>query len=542
MAIFSAVTTACGRSGSEDLVRPLPIPSVVVDDSGDAGVGASLKFDARGMPHIAYHDIKERSLKYIYFAKTGGATGRWLPQIEIDVLDEFGLPTGQVTTIKGQVVDQGQKSSGDGVGKWSSLLLDRLNRPHVVYYDDDNKQLKYAWALYAWSDGSWSCYPEVTRDRQWCMVWLDPDALNVGRWVAALLDDSDRQDLHVAYVDATSRKVKYLTWCRLTSCGEGGVAWDPKVDGDRVAVAGAFVDPGALANGEQPSKTAIALSRSDAEEGPDTLYILYYDPNQTALGRPDGNLRLARKVRLGGEWEILQLDDLLPGAKTPGDKTPSDVGQWASLTVDLRGRLHISYTDALSGDLKYLVYSPALTRWYPRFRTIKNFDRGTLQVLREDAPTTAEGSANIVLVSEQSLAEVTQPEGQEVIEETVGQVVEDGTGPGTGLESTIAMGPNGRPLVSYRDGATGDLKLAVQLPTRVNEAGVSEGTSWEILTIDTPKIVGLWSSMASFTYSQEVLEGWVIGVAYEGFEQKADGALVRRLLFRVFNPFVMPML
>lgn len=523
LAASAACIAACGRAGSHDSVRPLPVPSIVVDDSSDAGIGASLKFDVRGMPHLTYYDLKEKGLKYIYFAKTAEGAGKWIPTVEFDEVDQFGLPTGQKRTVKGQPVDKGTHKEGDGMGKWNALNVDPTGRPHIVYYDDDNKQIKYAWGSTKRKDGVW----------EHKIVTLDSESRNVGQWISAVLDESG--SIHAAYVsfDPTRKgAVKYLRWDRQRP--EEGGEWDPAVDGDKPPVAGVLLDPNQLARGDDPSKTSIAISAADAEHQPDTVYIVYYDPNREGGGQPNGDLKLAQKPVVGGEWEITTLDDLQAGPQSPGDGTPSDVGRWASVTVDHRGRLHISYTDALAGDLKYIVYDANLKRWYPRFRRIKNFDRGTLQVREEVAPIGDGRPANLVLVSEENLTEFSQSEGEVLLEEWVGQIVEDGIDPGTGLESTIAMGPNQRPLISYRDGATGDLKLAVQ----VADPGAAEAFSWAIQSLDTPKIVGLWSSMASFTYSESALEGWVIGIAYEGFDQLPDTSLQRRLLLRLLNPFV----
>lgn len=518
----------CGRAGSHDSVRPLPVPTVIVDDSssgkGGVGIGASLKFDARGMPHISYYDVDGKALKYIYFAKTAEGAGKWVPTVVFPEYDTAGVPTGGTRTEKGTFVDKGTKSDGDGMGKWNALNVDPSGRPHIVYYDDDNKQIKYAWGSNKRKDGVW----------EFKIVTLDSESRDVGQWISAALDESG--SIHVAYVSFdASRKgaVKYLRWDRQRP--DDGGEWDPaSEDGDKPPVPGVFLDPNQFARGDDPSKTSIALSAPDAEHQPDTVYIVYYDPNREGGGQPNGDLRLAQKPVVGGEWEITTIDDLRPSPQSPGDGTPSDVGRWASVTVDHRGRLHISYTDALAGDLKYIVYDSNLKRWYPRFRRIKNFDRGTLQVREEVAPVADDQPANLVLVSEENLSEFSQAEGEVLLEEWVGQIVEDGIDPGTGLESTIAMGPNQRPLISYRDGATGDLKLAIQ----VSDPGAPEAFSWTIQSVDTPKIVGLWSSMASFTYSESALEGWVIGIAYEGFDQMPDSSLQRRLLLRLINPFV----
>jgi hypothetical protein len=68
------------------------------------------------------------------------------------------------------------------------------------------------------------------------------------------------------------------------------------------------------------------------------VYISYYNFNE-------GYLKLAARDK--GQWKIEIVDD--------GQKQSNAVGGFSSVKVDSRGRIHISYIDAVNGFLKYAV-------------------------------------------------------------------------------------------------------------------------------------------------------------------------------------------
>jgi len=198
-----------------------------VDSMGDTGRSSSLVLDSTGCAHIAYHTDDSGYLKYARY--TGSS---W-----------------QVETVDNTV----------GLGYWGgysvSLALDAQQRPHIVYHDGDQNDLKYAryngtaWSIekvdsdsivsssmaldsngrphisyksdsdmvlkYAYFDGT-----------DWQIETVD-SAYNVGVWSSLALDSGER--LHISYYDANNRDLKYAyydgaTWHIETvdSAGEVG--------------------------------------------------------------------------------------------------------------------------------------------------------------------------------------------------------------------------------------------------------------------------------------------------------------------------------
>jgi hypothetical protein len=97
-----------------------------------------------------------------------------------------------------EIVDEGDGS----IGQWTSLELDKLDQPHISYYDFGYSRLKYAWR----EGATW--HTEVVDD--------PPGPYeDVGRETSLALDGANRP--HIAYYDAENDKLKYawregMTW------------------------------------------------------------------------------------------------------------------------------------------------------------------------------------------------------------------------------------------------------------------------------------------------------------------------------------------
>ena len=115
-----------------------------------------------------------------------------------------------ITTVDGLKYGEGQKRNhwdGDygrnddhsnNVGKYSSLALDSTGKPRIGYYDESDKNLRYA----AW-DGS-----------KWILTTVD-NSKRVGEYVSLKLDGNG--DPRISYYDAQNRDLKFAAWDRLTS-------------------------------------------------------------------------------------------------------------------------------------------------------------------------------------------------------------------------------------------------------------------------------------------------------------------------------------
>lgn len=134
-----------------------------VDSAPKSGQHNSLVLDASGRPLIAYYEATNQRLK---FAMADGATPPF----------NFALTT---------IDDSGQ------VGQYCSLGIDGNGFYHISYYDESNRDLKYAYF-----DGSeWS-----TQIVDW--------AGDVGMW-SNLVIDAATNIPHILYYDSTNRQWKY---------------------------------------------------------------------------------------------------------------------------------------------------------------------------------------------------------------------------------------------------------------------------------------------------------------------------------------------
>jgi hypothetical protein len=87
-----------------------------IDSQGSVGLYTSLALDRQDHPHISYYDDSAYALKYAWH---------------------------DGTTWHLEVVDSGHVGQ-EGIGKYTSLVLDAADHPHISYFDDAHNELRYA--------------------------------------------------------------------------------------------------------------------------------------------------------------------------------------------------------------------------------------------------------------------------------------------------------------------------------------------------------------------------------------------------------------
>lgn len=246
-------------------------------------------------------------------------------------------------------VDEQIDSTYD-VGEFEAVVIDSSDTLHVVYTDNANSQLKYAYKI---SGGSWTdetiltltlndnVDPAIAIDSSgtvhvsyhddstgylmyayktssattWTTEAADSTAsVSLGEYSAIGVDSSDV--VHIAYYDSTNQDLKYAY--KVSS----SASWVSRtIDGtDSV---GSYV--------------SLAL---DSSLG---VHISYYDSTNT-------NLKYAYKPS-GSTWQ-----------RSTVDSTDSN-GRYSSLALSSTGAVHISYYNSTDDDLKFAYKPPASTVW-----------------------------------------------------------------------------------------------------------------------------------------------------------------------------------
>ncbi|MFA4825482.1 MAG: IPT/TIG domain-containing protein [Methanoregula sp.] len=266
------------------------------DRSVKVGQYTSLAFDNTGKPRISYYDESKGDLKY---ASWDGS--KWI-----------------LTTVDGSLAEKGRKNWDNDrdrvdtrsvkVGEYSSLALDSSNKPSISYYDETNKNLKYA----AWDGSKWVIETvdglkkgEGQNKYHWDGDHnrIDDRSRNVGKFSSLALDSSGKPC--ISYYDQSDKNLLYAAW--------DGNQWNiTTVDSSKRV-------------GEYAS---LAL---DANGNP---RISYYDASHR-------DLKFASWNSTNSIWVTETVD------------SSGKVGSFTSLVLDSQGAPGISYYDQSNKDLKY---------------------------------------------------------------------------------------------------------------------------------------------------------------------------------------------
>jgi len=269
-----------------------------VDNSGRVGEYSSLAFDSAAKPKISYYDESEGDLNY---ASWDGS--RWV----ITTVDGSSDNHGQKRTTwdgdRGRYDDRSKK-----VGEFSSLALDGSDKPRISYYDETNKDLKYA----AWDGSKWVVTTidglkngEGQKKNHWDgdRGRYDESSKKVGKYSSLALDDSGKP--RISYYDESNKDLKYAAW-----------------DGTRWVIT--TVDS---------SKRVGEYASLELDANGDPR-ISYYDATH-------GDLKFAAWNRVTSRWVTETVD------------SSGKVGSFSSLSLDSLGNPRISYYDQSNKDLKY---------------------------------------------------------------------------------------------------------------------------------------------------------------------------------------------
>ncbi|MDI6884577.1 MAG: PQQ-binding-like beta-propeller repeat protein, partial [Hadesarchaea archaeon] len=280
---------------------------------------------------------------------------------------------------------------------YTSIALDSSWNPHISYYDETDRDLKYA----RWTGSSWSI---ETVDSAGSVGWFTSIAVDsfgnphISYW--------DRYDYYDDIYDYhTSSKAAYKT-DDLMYAHWTGSSWDIQT---------------ADSAGDVGQWTSITLDFSNYP------HISYYDYTNGAL---------KYIYWTGSSWEVQTVD------------SAGDVGHYTSITLDSSGYPHISYHDWTNHDLKY-------ARWMGSTWSIETVDSAGSVGWFTSIAVDSFGNPHISYSDYTNYAlKYAHWTGSSWDIQTVysaGNVIQD---------TSISLDSYGKPHISYRDGINGDLKYA----------------------------------------------------------------------------------
>jgi hypothetical protein len=392
------------------------------DTAGDVGQYNSLALDGSGNPVVSYYDATNGALKLLHCNDANCAGGDesiasldWGADIgrysSLALTPYYGAPVisyynANITGLQvlfcsdanctGSYVAN-SPDYADDVGQYTSLVLDG-NIPVISYYDATNGNLKVVHCTDAECDTGNVTSPDTTN--------------NVGAHTSLVLDSSPSHKPVVSYYDVTNGNLKVLH-CGNANCTSGNAITSP----DTAGAVGAY--------------TSLAL------DGDDNPAVSYYDVTN-------------------GDLKVLDCGnhDCSSGNAITSPDTTGAVGAYTSLALDANKPV-VSYYDAANGNLKVLRCGDANCS---AGNTLASPDTGPAvgghtwlaldvfgkpvvsyhDVTNRDLKVLHCGNANCT-----SGNSITAPD-------TTGDV---------GADTSLALDASGRPVVSYSDFGSGDLKV-----------------------------------------------------------------------------------
>lgn len=154
-----------------------------VDSTGRVGEYSSLVIDSANRPRISYYDESDSNLNYAAWDGT-----RWVITTVDGTKNRKGSDKLNFDRDYHRLDDKSRK-----VGKYSSLALDNTGNPRISYYDQTNKNLKFA----AWNGTLWITSTVDSSKR-------------TGEYTSLALDNADNP--LISYYDATKKDLKFASW------------------------------------------------------------------------------------------------------------------------------------------------------------------------------------------------------------------------------------------------------------------------------------------------------------------------------------------
>ena len=306
------------------------IPSAFFGYTGDAKA-TSIAVDSSGHKHVSYRDSSglryatDASGSWVTVTVDTASAGAWnaISSIAIDSNDvlhisynvansadlKYATCSSSCTTASNW--NNVSIDTSGAVGYYTSIALDSNDALHISYFDDTNKDLKYA-----------TCSSGCTTASNWNIVSIDTSGA-VGYYTSIALDSNDA--LHISYFDDTNTNLKYATcssscttasnWNAVSVDSFGSSIFDPEV------------------------RTDIAIDSNDG------VHISYFDNTNDDLKYAT----CSSGCTTASNWNKVSVD------------TTGDVGYSASIGIDSNDGLHISYSDKTNNNLNYATCSNACT-------------------------------------------------------------------------------------------------------------------------------------------------------------------------------------
>tara|TARA_B100000609_G_scaffold199503_1_gene203479 strand:+ start:663 stop:2432 length:1770 start_codon:yes stop_codon:yes gene_type:complete len=295
------------------------------ESQGYSGVGADLKLDISGRPHMSHFNYSNKQLKYVY----QDSVGIWR--------SEVALTLSNVST-----------SSSTGLG------LDTKGGVHIAYYDGANLG---AYIASKPKGGTW------TKET----IAAPQNYRNTGRYIQMGIDNTDT--LHVVYYTSTSGTAGDLIYAAKQL---GGTTWSKTTIEQSINInhIGMFVEPAGhvhLSYGSYANTSASRAKYAVLKKG-GTWSIEVIDGTITRAGSPssvfvDGNgtIHVAFKASDSSNAGVYYSKKLPTGTWTTTRIDTNINSSDPSVAVDTKGTTHVVYR--FPNQLTHLYLQSGATQW-----------------------------------------------------------------------------------------------------------------------------------------------------------------------------------